>query len=204
MGKIFIKLVILYFTIIPAYSAIKGSIDYKIPIDYTKLNQTELEACANDFYTTAIISKNLDENMTSALILYTILTNKSPSNISYALKLGKLYDVIGKDRYAKGNYYHAMGLEPKNPEPYKYLGDYFYDREQYKKALKFYNTAYDKGFSNNYETLYKMGDIYQKFGDTQNSLKFLEAANEINFNEELTKKINTIKNNNSFNKEYYK
>ena len=158
--KNFILLYFVFFNIIPAYSAIKGGIDYQIPIDYSKINQEQLESKAKIYYDAAISSGTLNDDMTTALNLYTILTKKNSDNINYALHLGKLYDVIGKDRYAKGEYYKAVSLNPSAPEPYFYLGDYFYNREQYKKALKFYKLSYDRGYNTNYQTLYKIGDIY--------------------------------------------
>ena len=94
--------------------------------------------------------------------MYTLLANAYPENITYPLKVGKLYDIIGKDRYAKGFYYRAMNIDKKNPEPYAYLGDYFYKREQYRKSLKFYLKAYDNGSVNVKD---KINTIYLKFGD---------------------------------------
>jgi len=197
-------LVLLSLTLIPAQCAIKGGIDYQIPIDYTKLNQSELEAKAEFYYNIAVNSKGTSEDMTSAFVLYSILTNKNPDNMQYAIRLGKLYDVARKDKFAKGNYFKAMGVNHKHPEPYFYLGEYYYDREQYRKALKFYKRAYDTGYSNHYYTLYRMGDIYQKFGDTQNALKFLQSAAKIESNNDVNEKIHQIENVDTFNKEYYK
>lgn len=195
---------ILCFTLLPCFSAIKGGVNYQIPIDYTKLNQAELESKAEFYYNPALNSKTLDDNMSSALNLYTMLSNAYPENINYALRLGKLYDVIGKDRLAKGQYFRAMGLNQSRPEPYYYLGDYFYEREQYRKALKYYIKAYDNGYSEHYPTLEKIGTIYQKFGDTEKALQYLQCASTISPNEDLDKKINSVKNSDNTNREYYK
>ena len=202
--KFLIVLILLTLMLTPAYSALQGGVDYQIPIDYTKLNQSELEAKAEFYYNSAINSKKLDEDITSALVLYTILTNKDPQNYKYSIRLGKLYDVISKDKLAKGNYYRAMGLDQKRPEPYFYLGEYYYDREKYKKALKFYQRAYDTGYSTHYYTLYRMGDIYQKFGDTKNSLKYLQSAYGIEANNDLREKIRQVEDLEITGKEYYR
>ena len=199
-----ITLILFNFTLPSANAVMQGSVDYQIPIDYTKLNQSELESKAEFYYSSAINSKKFNEDMTSALVLYTILVHKAPDNTIYTVRLGKLYDIIGKDRFAKGNYYQAMGLNQKRPEPYFYLGEYYYDREQYKKALKFYKRAFDNGYSSHYMTLYKIGDIYQKLGDTQNALKHLKCASEIESNAELNEKIHIIETADNFNKEYYR
>lgn len=39
-----------------------------------------------------------------------------------------------------------------------------------------YKEAYKRGYSGNYDTLYKIGDIYEKFGDTEAALKYLKLA----------------------------
>ena len=195
---------ILCFTLIPAYSAIKGGVNYKIPIDYTKINQAELESKAEFYYTQALKTNKLDENMTRALNTYTILVNAYPDNIMYALKLGKLYNTIGKDRFAKGQYYRAMGLDQKRPEPYYYLGDYFYEKEQYRKALKYYLKAYDNGYSGHTQTLYKISSIYQKFGDTEKSIQYLQCASTLNPDDKLDEKLKNIKDADDTNIEYYR
>ena len=204
LTKILIALILLNLTLVPVSAAVKGGIDYQIPIDYTKHNQSDIEARAEFYYNTAVNSKKVNEDMTSALVLYTILLSQNPSNMTYAVRLGKLYDVINKDKFAKGNYYRAMGLDQNCPVPYFYLGEYYYDREQYRKALKYYKKAYNAGYSTHYYTLYRMGDIYQKFGDTQNALKYLQSANNIESNEELKEKIQKIESADVTNKEYYK
>jgi len=153
---------ILCFTLLPSFSAINGGIDYNIPIDYTKLNQADLETRAEVYYNSALKSKKLNEDMTSALTLYSILSNAYPDNPDYAIRLGKLYDTIRKDRYAKGQYYRAVSIDHLHPEPYFYLGEYYSSKEQYRKALKFYKKAHEYG---NIKAKDKINGIYSKLGD---------------------------------------
>jgi len=171
--RILIILLVALFTFIPAFSAIKGGVDYKIPMDYSKINQKELESEAEQYYKLAAGTKEINENMTAALNLYTMLTNAYPDNIQYAIKLGKLYEMIGKDRYAKGQYFKAISIDSEQPEPYFCLGEYYYSKEQYRKALKFYLKAYDKGYSTQPITKEKLNLIYKKFGDTEKASKYL-------------------------------
>ncbi len=184
-------------------ATIQGGIDYKISIDYSKLDEKELQQKADFYYSYAIKTGNLDENMTSALTLYHILAHKNPENIYNLTKLGTLYDLIGKDRTAKLAFYDAIGINSQKGEPYFRLGNFYYRRELYKKALKMYKEAYKKEYSNHYETLYQIGDIYEKFGDTEAALKYLNLAKKINPNTELDNKILKVENTHKINNEYY-
>ena len=141
--------------------------------------------------------------MTNALMLYSVLQQVNPDKIEYPVKLGILYDKVGKDRQAKGNFSRAIGLDKTSPLPYYHFGDFYYKRELYRRALKYYNEAYKNGFETNYNLLYKMGDIYEKFGDTRSSLKYLYEAQKQSANPELDAKIKRIEAQDAINKEYY-
>ncbi len=189
----------------PAFCALKGGLEYQIPIDYPKLSTEELENKAGFYYGLALKTSNgkVNDDMTSALNLYTILSSKNPENTFYKIRLGHLYDIIGKDRYAKGYFFQAIGTDSSQPEPYFRLGEFYYRRELYKKALNMYKEAYKRGYSGNYDTLYKIGDIYEKFGDTEAALKYLKLAAQKSPNSELDNKIKRVENANAINKEYY-
>ena len=194
-----------FLLITPSYSALKGKLDYQIPIDYSMLSEEELDSKAGVYYNLALKSYNgeINDEMTSALNLYAILCNKDPKNIFYKTRLGFLYDVIGKDKYARGCFYAAIGVDKKQPEPFFRLGEFYYRRELYKRALKMYKIAYKKGYQEHYETLYKIGDIYEKFGDTEAALRYLKLASQKSPNTELDNKIQRVENANLVNKEYY-
>ena len=204
LDKLFILLTLSIFIFNSAFASVSGRIDYQIPIDYTKLNKDELEERADFYYAAAIKTDTLSSDTTYALILYNVLSEKEPNNIKYLIRLGNLYDIIGKDRYAKGNYFHAIGINPQAPESFFNLAEFYYKRELYKKALKFYKLAYEKGYNTHYQTLYKIGDIYQKFGDTKNAIKYLQVVSELEYNTDLNEKLYKIQNEHNTNKEYYK
>ncbi len=188
-----------------AFCAIRGKIDYSIPVDYSKLNETELENKAKVYYFNAMqhSGNQINEDMTNALVVYNILLNLNSQNISYCVKTGALYDKLQMDRQAKGYFSRAIGIDSSNPEPYFYLGEFYYKRQMYRKALKYYGEAYQRGFQTNYDMLYRMGDIYEKFGDTRSALKYLQDASAQNPNSELDNKIKRIEAEDSINKEYY-
>jgi tetratricopeptide (TPR) repeat protein len=182
----------------------KGGIEYSIPIDYSKFSVPELEEKAKKYFYLAeqYPKGSLNENITLALNLYTILQNIDKENISYCLKLGKLYEWLGKDKYAKGNYARAISINEKNPEPYLYFGNYYYEKQLYRKALKYYGKSYSSGYENNYDVLYKLGDIFLKLGDTRAALKYLKLAEAQNPNEELSHKIQKVEAADSVNRVY--
>lgn len=190
---------------ISCFAAIRGGIDYSIPIDYRNLNEQELMLKADSFFYNAEKLKDgiLNEDMTSALVLYNILQNKNPEELIYPIKLGILYDKLNKDRQSKGCFFRAIGIDKTHPKPYFYLGEFYYKRASYRKALKYYNEAYIKGLNTNYDLLFKMGDIYQKLGDTRSSLKYLKEAQAQSPNEDLSRKIRLIETLDPINKEYY-
>ena len=203
--RIFLLILLISGASLPSWSAVQGNIQYQIPIDYTKLNEAEILERAEFFYGMALKSSNgnVNEEMTAALNLYTILCKKCPDNVMYPTRLGILYDLCGMDKYAKGCFYKAMGIKKSRPEPYFYLGEFFYKRRQFKDALNMYKRAYKNGYSGNYETLYKIGAIYEKFGDTEAALRYFKKAAEISPNSELDNKIIRVENADKSNREYY-
>lgn len=200
--KFLFTFLILFMTV-PAYPALKGGLEYQIPVDYSKLNEAELEEKAGFYYHLALKNETLNDDMTAALNLYHMLAHKNPANIEYKIKLGILYDIIGKDRYAKGCFFDAIGVDKSKPEPFFRLGEFYYKREMYKRALKMYRIAYRKGYTRHYDTLYKMGDTCLKLGDTKSALKYLHFAAEISPNEQLSDKIIRAENADKLNNEYY-
>ena len=188
-----------------AFSAIKGRVNYSIPIDYSKLSETELADKAKVYFFNAIKLQNnfVNEDMTNALFLYSVLEAKNPENLEYPIKLGILYDKLDKDRHAKGSFSRAILIDKTKPESYYYLGEFYYRRKMYRRALKYYNESYKNGFNLNYDLLFKIGDIYEKFGDSRSALKYLKEAESQVSTPELTEKIKRIENFNSINKEYY-
>ena len=172
---LFLALIIVH----PAFAALKGGIDYKIPVYYTNLDEDELNTKAEYYYDLVLKlpSKKPDDNMTAALNVNTVLENKCPTNTIYPVRLGSLYDILGKDRYAKGCFSRAIGIDSSRPEPYFYFGEFYYKRQQYRKALKYYLEAYNHGYFDHAQTLSRLSDIYTKLGDMDNALKYCAQSN---------------------------
>ena len=202
-----ILLLIFTVTIISAergYCAIKGGVSNSIPVYYDNLSESELLEKGKIYFHNSMLLKprEINDDMTQALNIYTMLQNVNPENTYYPVALGRLYDKLGKDRYAKGGFSRAIAINPSKPEPYFYFGEYYYSRNMYRKALKYYNEAYKNGFETNYDLLYKIGDVYEKLGDTRSALKYLKDAEKQSSNSELSAKIKRVEAENSVNGVY--
>ena len=81
---------------LPTFSAVKGGVEYSIPVDYSKLNENDTEKIARVYFFNAEKLKDgiINEDMTNALMLYSVLQQINPDKIEYPIKLGILYDKI--------------------------------------------------------------------------------------------------------------
>ena len=122
----------------PSYAAIKGGINYSVPIDYSNLSEKELQIRAeNYFFIANNNSENtVDENITNALLIYSILQNMNPEKVEYSVKLGRLYDKINMGKFAKSSFSRAISIDKTCADANFYFGEYYYKRLQFKKALK--------------------------------------------------------------------
>jgi tetratricopeptide (TPR) repeat protein len=127
----------------PAKSAYKGGISYSIPIEYKNLSESELRVKAETYFNQTSDIKNgiISPETTNALNLYSVLAHINPTEVIYPVKLGILYDKINRDRYAKGSFSRAIGIDSSRYEPYFYFGEFYYKREMYRKALMYYKKA---------------------------------------------------------------
>lgn len=205
LTKILLILFILCIVQNPCKATIQGSLEYQLPIDYQKLNEKDLHTKAEHYYKHAQKPNCgiIDENTSLALLMYSTLSEMNHQNIIYSVMLGSLYDLCEKDRHARSCLDRALSIAPKRPEPYFYYGEFYYKRGFYKKALDMYKIAYGYGYSTHYETLYRIGDVAEKLGDTKTSLEFLRRAHLLKPCDELNNKILCVEKSDSANIEYY-
>ena len=191
--------------LLPAFSAVKGRLEYSIPLDYSNLSEEDLNFRARDFFNNAVsLNDNvIDTNTTNALMLYAVLQKINPECTEYYVRQGILYDKIGKDRHARGNFARAIQINHVNPKPYFYYAEFYYKRQSYCLALKYYKDAYRLGYNSDYKTLYKMADVYDKFGDTRSALKYLKEAELLSSSSVISDKIKLISQKDTINKEFY-
>ena len=155
--SITVLLIILFLNIgsTTAFSAISGGVKYSIPIDYSKLSEEEIEEKALYYYFLAkkLPDDTVNEDITNAMFLYSVLNRMNTGNPEYYVRLGFLYDKLHKDRLAKSCFTRAIQIKSDEAKPYFYLGEYYYRRGYYRKAIVNYSKAYKLGFNTDYELL---------------------------------------------------
>ena len=75
--------VYVFSTTIPAFSAIKGKLEYYIPTDYSKINELEFEKRAREYFFLAEKLEDglINEDITNALMLYSVLQKINPEKM---------------------------------------------------------------------------------------------------------------------------
>ena len=174
------------------YAAQTGSVQYTLPIDYSLIDEAQLSSEAESLFDA--YCKSTDENQKKILLNkllsnYSILSETDHENPLYATRLGIIYDKLKRDRWAKSYFFKSENLREDYPYSFYSFGNFFYDRKEYKKALYEYLKAYNTGYSTDYDTLCKIGAIYEKFGDFKSSVKYYKQALLYNDNADLRAKI---------------
>lgn len=178
-----------------AFAVHKTGIQYSVPIDYTKINKVQLDKESELLYQRYSNSENKDSEivlLNKLLSNYSILSEIEENNPLYLTRLGIIFDKLGKDRLAKSNFCKSVNLNNTYAYSYYSYGNYFYERKKYRKALKQYFCAYHNGYSSNYDTVYKIGSIYEKIGDYSNSLTYYNKALNMKYTEKLALKIQEL------------
>lgn len=190
----------------PVWAVQKGHLEYGAPLfDYSKLNKEQIQNEA-EYYFNAALNAQMDKDkyLNTAMGKYYLLTKIDPSLITPYIQLGRIYDEKNINRLAKENFFHAINMNAKNPYANFYFGEFYFKRDDYKRALRYYRAAYNNGFNNNYEINYRMAVIYEKFADLVNAKHFYNAAYLINPKDtEIPTKIQSIDGLNYGSSEYY-
>ncbi|MFA7658191.1 MAG: hypothetical protein WCY19_02025 [Candidatus Gastranaerophilaceae bacterium] len=139
-----------------------------------------------------------------AMRYYFLLSKIKPKSIDAQIGLGRIYDELGLDSYAKKHFFVALDFNNKNPRTNYYLGDFYYRRSDLLEALMYYKKAYANGYSNNYKLNYKMAVIYEKLADIESAKKFYSNTLKITpQNAELGNKIRLLDELNYDKSQYY-
>lgn len=157
-----------------------GSIKYNNTfIDYSNINKESTKKLADFYFNKALNSKDSDEKtefLQKASGEYFILTQIEPENLYPLVQLARVYDYENKNSYSKAYFFRALKIDKKNAATNYYFGDFYYARDEYKKALYFYNTAFENGYKENYDVLIKMAVMYEKLGDLLRANQYYKKA----------------------------
>lgn len=97
--------------------------------------------------------------------------NNNDAEVAYTL--GRTYIELGNEKAAIPQYQNAITLEPtRNVWMYE-LGLIYYNQQDYKNAMKYFNMAGDAGYSKTSDYFEDVGFAQLYTGDTENGMKTL-------------------------------
>lgn len=175
-------------------------------IDYTKIDKESTLKLADFYFDKALNTQNEDEQkefLQKASGNYFILTQLVPDNIYANVQLARVYDYEKQDSFAKAYFFKALRINKKDPITNYYFGEFFYTREEYTKAIRFYNIAFENGQSENNDVVLKLAIMYEKLGDLLRANMYYKKAYLVNPTKELANKIREIESIKYRNTGYY-
>ncbi len=157
-----------------------GSIRYNNTfIDYSKIDKEPTLKLADYYFEKALNSRDDAEKkefLLKASGQYFILTQKDPKDLYSMVQMARVYDYENQNSFAKAYFYKALKIDKKNAATNYYFGEYYYRRDDYKRALYFYNTAFENGYKENFSVLIKMALMYEKLGDLLRANQYYKKA----------------------------
>lgn len=209
MNKIKTKLFLLIFAaLIPNMSLAVNfaSIEYDVPIDYSKIDKNALADQANLLFNhfEQITDEEYRKKYIQALLnRYAVLSVMDPSDPFYFTRLGILYDEMRNDTLAMSNFFKATNLVPNYQYARFSFGNYYYKRGYYRKALYQYKLAAGIVSPYSYQRFMKMGSVYEKLGNFKLALDAYKSAYQEQNGLELYNKILLLEDLNSKNMLYH-
>ena len=190
--------------ITPVFAVEKGSVKFEENlIDYSVLDANKILTDADSFfeqYETTGDKKFLNTAMGN----YYLVTKVFPLEIYPMVQLARTYDEKKLDRFAKEYFNICLDINRKDPYLNYYLGDFYYKRRDFKRALRYFRIAYNNGYRDYYDLNYKIATIYQKFADLSKAKYYYEKAYSMdNSKTNLQDKILQIDSLNYDQSEYY-
>ena len=190
------------------YAHTQNENEKSLSVDYSKFNTEAIKNSADKFFQDALNSTDEKEkagNLKNAAAQYYILSNADKSDSYPCIRLARIYDLQKNDAYAKAYFYRVLGLNYKDSDANFYFAEFYFTREQYEKALEYYQKALTYGRPEDPETLKKIGQIYERFGDIPRASHYYKKSLDLNPNDtELSGKINENAAKEYENSGYYK
>lgn len=163
-----------------SYAVEYGAIKYNDAfIDYSKINKDETLKKADYYFNKALTTR--DEKQKKDFLLrasgeYFILTQIDPKDLYPIVQMARVYDYEDQNSYAKAYFFKALKIDKLNADTNYYFGEYYYSRDDYKRALYFYNIAFENGSKENFNVLIKMALMYEKLGDLLRANQYYKKA----------------------------
>ncbi len=203
--KIFYLLICLSIFVHPVSSIEKGSVKYEENlIDYSVLDGEQLLDEADSFFEQYESTKD-PKFLSTAMGKYYIVTKIYPVEIYPMVQLARTYDEKKLDRFAKEYFSICYDINKKDPYLNYYMGDFYYKRNDFKRALRYFKRAYENGYSDYYDLNMKIATIYEKFADLLTAKYYYEKAFSLNpANTNLKDKALQIESLDYNNSGYYK
>lgn len=104
-----------------------------------------------------------------ALENYHILSKIEPLNTYSYVQLARIYEKKKSEDLIKENFSTALSINSKDPYANYFYGEYFYSKEKYRVALKYYLIAYKNGYKDVYILNKRLAELYKKLGDINKS-----------------------------------
>ena len=134
----------------------------------------------------------------SAKYISALETGLSAGSIPLIIDICNILDITPNYIFDK-----ALNINKEASLANFYFGDYYYKRNDYKKALYHYKIAYNNGVAKTYDFNLKLATIYEKLADLSNAKKFYEISYNIKADSKVKEKIQLLNELNYDKSDYY-
>ena len=162
--------------VLPSFSIEKGSVKYEDNLmDYSVLDGQKILEEADGYFEQYETTKD-PKYLSTAMGKYYMVTKIYPVEIYPMVQLARTYDEKKLDRFAKEYFSICYDINKKDPYLNYYLGDFYFKRDDYKRALRYFKRAYENGYSEYFDLNLKIATIYEKFADLLTAKYYYEKA----------------------------
>lgn len=150
------------------------------------------------------IQEEKDFYLQEAMRFYFLLEKYKSGSIDAQVGLGRIYDEMKLDKFAKEHFFTALNISPKNPKANYYFGNFYYKRNDLVESAFYYKRAYQYGLQNSFELNQRMGSVYEKLADLETAKNYYEKAFLLGARSpKLLEKIQILDNLNYSGSQYY-